>query len=52
MYLGQAVGAGGGGALLAASGYVALNWVGLAWLLGAMALSVWAARRMRGVLHV
>ena len=52
MYLGQAVGAGGGGALLAASGYAALNWVGLAWLLGAMALSVWAARRMRGVLHV
>ena len=48
MYLGQALGAGGGGALLAASGYTALNWVALAWLLGAISLSVWAARRMQG----
>ena len=48
MYLGQALGAGGGGAVLAASGYSMLHWIGLVWLLGAITLSVWAARRMRG----
>ncbi|HSM23119.1 MAG TPA: MFS transporter, partial [Rubrivivax sp.] len=45
IYLGQAVGAAGGGALLAASGWRWLHWVGLAWLLAAIALSVWVERR-------
>lgn len=45
IYLGQALGAGGGGLLLAASGYDVLPWVGLAWLLAAWALSHWAARQ-------
>ncbi len=48
IYLGQAVGAGGGGALLAAYGFGALSYAGLAWMLVALALSIWAARRMRG----
>ena len=46
MYFGQAVGAAGGGALVAATGgYDALSWVALAWLLAAITLSVWAQRR-------
>jgi predicted MFS family arabinose efflux permease len=46
IYLGQALGASSGGALVGAfDGYAALNWVGLAWLLAAIALSVWAERR-------
>jgi MFS transporter, DHA1 family, inner membrane transport protein len=47
MYLGQAIGAAGGGAMLAASGFSQLHHVGLAWVLAAMALSVWAERRLR-----
>lgn len=48
IYLGQAVGAAGGGALVAARGdYAALPWVGLAWLAAAIALSAWAARAAR-----
>ncbi len=56
IYLGQAVGAAGGGAIVAAHGlagasgrdlYVGLNWVGLAWVVGALALSLWAERRLR-----
>jgi predicted MFS family arabinose efflux permease len=47
IYLGQAAGAAGGGALMAASGYSHLHWVGLAWMLGAIALSAWVAARMR-----
>jgi predicted MFS family arabinose efflux permease len=46
MYLGQAVGAAGGGALLAAHGFGGLNWAALAWLLLAIGLSVLLARRM------
>jgi predicted MFS family arabinose efflux permease len=54
IYLGQAIGAGGGGAVVAAqesagaSGgdlYQGLQWIGLAWLVAAIALSVWAQRR-------
>ncbi len=45
IYLGQALGAGGGGLLLSAAGYGPLPWVGLAWLLAAWALSHWAARQ-------
>jgi predicted MFS family arabinose efflux permease len=49
MYLGQAVGAAGGGLMVAASGgYGALNWVGFGWLLAAIAVSVWVQRRMAG----
>lgn len=56
IYLGQAVGAAGGGAIVAAhalggaSGaalYTGLSGVGLAWVLAALALSVWADRRLR-----
>lgn len=51
IYLGQAVGAGGGGAWVAArlhSGhtgaalYAPLHWIGLAWVLLALGLSLWA----------
>ena len=46
MYTGQALGSASGGAMVAHSGYGALHWVGLAWLLAALALSAWAAGRM------
>jgi predicted MFS family arabinose efflux permease len=46
IYLGQALGAAGGGALLASSGMGALSWAGLAWILAALALSLWASRRL------
>lgn len=62
IYLGQAVGAAGGGAVVAAhaaagdSGlalYASLHWIGLAWLMAALATSLWAQRRMqRGVVPV
>lgn len=55
MYFGQAAGAAGGGALVAAfDSYAALSWVGLGWLLAAMAGSVWVQRRGRraGLAHV
>lgn len=45
IYLGQAVGAAGGGALLAAHGFGALHWAGLIWLLLAWVLSQWASKR-------
>lgn len=54
IYLGQAVGAAGGGAVVAAhaalgqSGaqlYNTLHWIGLAWMVAAVALSVWAQRQ-------
>jgi predicted MFS family arabinose efflux permease len=45
LYLGQAAGAAGGGWGVAHRGFGPLQWVGLAWLLVAMLLSVWAARR-------
>jgi predicted MFS family arabinose efflux permease len=51
IYLGQAVGAAGGGALLAGVGYTPLPWAGLAWMLVAIAASTWAGRQMR-VAHV
>jgi MFS transporter, DHA1 family, inner membrane transport protein len=47
IYAGQAVGAGGGGALLANFGFAPLSWVACAWLLMAGGLSLWATRRMR-----
>jgi predicted MFS family arabinose efflux permease len=48
MYTGQALGAASGGAMVARSGYGGLHWVGLAWMLAALGLSAWAARRMAG----
>ena len=45
IYLGQAVGASSGGWLIAHGGYGPLNWCGLAWLLIAITLSLWAGRR-------
>lgn len=50
MYLGQAVGAAGGGAMLAASGWDGLHWPALGWVLAAIGLSAWLARRIRGPL--
>lgn len=47
IYGGQAVGAAGGGALLAAFGFAPLSWAGLAWLGVALALSLWVASRMQ-----
>ncbi|MEP6873009.1 MAG: MFS transporter [Burkholderiales bacterium] len=44
IYLGQAAGAASGGWLIAHTGYDWLNWAGLAWLLAAIALSLWAGR--------
>jgi predicted MFS family arabinose efflux permease len=44
IYLGQAVGAAGGGWLVAHHGYAGLSWVGAAWIAGALALSSWVAR--------
>jgi predicted MFS family arabinose efflux permease len=48
MYLGQALGASVGGAVIAATGYGALSWMGLGWLAAAVALSLWVQRRMAG----
>jgi predicted MFS family arabinose efflux permease len=49
IYVGQGLGAGGGGLLLAATGFEHLHWAGLAWLVLAVALSAWLMRRVRGV---
>jgi predicted MFS family arabinose efflux permease len=45
IYVGQAAGAASGGWLIAHGGYAPLSWVGLAWVLAALALSLWAGRR-------
>jgi len=45
IYVGQAIGAATGGALLAVSGFSHLAWAALAWIVVAIALSVWAAAR-------
>jgi predicted MFS family arabinose efflux permease len=55
IYLGQAVGAAGGGAIVAANAvtgsagdalYAGLHWAGLAWVICALLLSRWADRRV------
>lgn len=46
MYLGQAIGAAGGGVLIAAGGFEVLPRVGLLWLTAALALSLWSSRRL------
>ena len=45
IYLGQAAGAVSGGWLIAHGGFAPLHWVALAWLLLAIALSVWVGRQ-------
>ena len=45
IYLGQAAGAASGGWLIAHGGYSPLSWLGLAWLLCGIALSLWVGRR-------
>jgi predicted MFS family arabinose efflux permease len=46
IYLGQALGASGGGWLIAhGGGYAPLPFAGLGWMAAALALSAWAARR-------
>lgn len=56
IYLGQAVGAAGGGVVVAAhvargdaapDVYRSLHWIGLAWMLVAIALSLWADRALK-----
>jgi DHA1 family inner membrane transport protein len=47
IYVGQALGAGGGGALLAAHGFGALSWTALGWMLVALGVSIAALRRER-----
>jgi predicted MFS family arabinose efflux permease len=47
IYLGQALGAAGGGWLVAREGYARLDDIGVGWMLVAIALSVWAMRRAR-----
>ena len=44
LYAGQALGASSGGLMVATSGYGALHWAGLGWMLAAIALSAWAGR--------
>ncbi|HSW22608.1 MAG TPA: MFS transporter [Burkholderiaceae bacterium] len=45
IYVGQAVGAATGGAMLAVSGFTRLSWAALAWMVVAIGLSQWAAAR-------
>ena len=45
MYLGQAIGASGGGWLLSHGGFGPLSWLSLVGVVAAMALSVWVARK-------
>ena len=49
IYLGQAVGAAGGGWLIAHGGFAPLHWVGLAWMLVAIGVSLWVGRRTVGL---
>lgn len=44
IYLGHALGASGGGWVISHHGYEQLHWLGLAWMLVALALSMWAQR--------
>lgn len=52
IYLGQAVGASGGAWTVARHGYGGLSWMGLAWVVAAIATSVWVSRRTTVVAHL
>lgn len=52
IYVGQAIGAAGGGVLLASSGYRWLPGAGLVWMLLAVGLSAMLARAMQGSVRV
>jgi predicted MFS family arabinose efflux permease len=45
IYVGQAAGAASGGWLIAHGGFAPLHWVGLGWMLVAIAVSLWVGRR-------
>jgi predicted MFS family arabinose efflux permease len=45
IYIGQAAGAATGGWLIARGGFAPLHWVGLAWLMLAIGVSVWVGRQ-------
>ncbi len=49
MYLGQAIGAAGGGAMLSAGGFGSLHWPATAWVVAAILLSLWLTKRMAKV---
>jgi predicted MFS family arabinose efflux permease len=51
IYVGQALGAASGGAIMARWGFGPLHWAALAWMLLALALSLWAWRRGVGDVH-
>lgn len=48
IYVGQAIGAVTGGAMLATAGFSLLSWAALAWMVLAIVLSQWAAARQPG----
>jgi len=48
IYVGQAIGAATGGAMLAVGSFTHLSWAALGWMLLALALSQWAAGRRAG----
>jgi len=47
IYVGQAIGAVTGGAMLALAGFALLSWAALVWIVLALVLSQWAAARQR-----
>ena len=51
IYVGQAIGAAGGGVLLASGGFAPMSQAALAWLLVALGVSLWAASRMKTAAH-
>jgi predicted MFS family arabinose efflux permease len=51
IYLGQALGAASGGWVVAHGGYAPLSWIGVAWMVPALALSAWAMRRTPSEAH-
>ena len=52
MYLGQGIGAAGGGLIIAEAGFAPLHWAASCWLLVAIAASAWLARRIKGPIDV
>ncbi len=45
IYLGQAAGASSGGWTIEHGGYAPLHWIGVVWMVAAIGLSAWVARR-------